>query len=100
MEVTPIATNDLELIYEQLKDKYDLQLSADKTILSGNAALGAFQLTGEDDEFFFLIRFTKRYRTFWSPIIGEKYYHCHPSSIEDAQKCVTGFMNGTRKYFF
>lgn len=95
-----MENHDLQFIYEQLKDKYDLQLSDDKTILTGKTALGNFQLTGECDEFMFEIEFAKGRRTLWSPLFGEKYHHCHPSSIEDAEECVIGFMEGTRKYFF
>lgn len=37
-----MENNDLEIIYEQLKDKYDLQLSDDKTMLSSKTARGNF----------------------------------------------------------
>ena len=91
--------NDLEIIREQLRDKYDLQLSDDRTMLSGKTIRGTFQLTGECGEFMFVIEFSNRRRTLFSPIFGEKYYHCHPSSIEDAQECIVDFMEGMRRKY-
>ena len=104
-----MKNNDLEFIYEQLKDKYDLLLTntfalndgyeIDVPVLRGKSVLGRFDLYKEDedwDEFVFTVEYAKPKKTLWCPT-GQKYTHWHPQTKEQALNDVTAFMDGTLK---
>jgi hypothetical protein len=104
-----MVNNDLEFIYEQLKDKYDLLLTntfalddgytIDVPVLRGKSVLGRFDLYKEDedcDEFVFTVEYAKPKKTLWCPT-GEKYTHRHPQTKEQALNDVIAFMEGTMK---
>lgn len=101
--------NDLEFIYEQLKDKYDLLLTntfslnagytIDVPVLCGKSVLGRFELYKEDDdcdEFVFTVEFAIPKKLRWF-LPEEKYTHCHPQTQEQALEDVIAFMEGTLK---
>ncbi len=89
----------LESIYEQLKDKYDLNLTENGGIpvLTGKSALGEFQLFAETDEFYFYVKFPPRKQSFWRTIFMGNNTHWHPESQCEALKSVVDFMEGTIK---
>ena len=85
--------NDLEFIYEQLKDKYDLVLTnafalnagfhADIRVLTGKSLLGIFYLYKDaDPEFILEVDCSDGARAHW-----------HPDSREDALQDVFDFMD-------
>lgn len=102
--------HDLELIYEQLKDKYDLLLTntfaldsgytIDVKVLCGESALGRFDLYKENDdwdEYVFTVELAKPKKTLWCPS-GEKYTHWHPQSLNQALEDIVAFMEGTHHF--
>ena len=102
--------HDLDIIYEQLKDKFDLLLtntfsldagySIDVKVLCGTSVIGTFNLYKEDDdwdEFVFTVELAKPRRSLFPPFSIEKHTHWHPQTIEQAMKDVVAFMNGTLK---
>ena len=102
--------NDLKVIYEQLKDKYDLVLTTtfaldagytiDIPVLCGSSALGRFELYKEDgdcDEFVFSVEFATPKKRKWH-LSSEQGTHWHPQSLEEAIADVVAFMEGTHKY--
>ena len=105
-----MENNDLQIIYEQLKDKYDLLLTntfslddgytIDVPVLRGTSVLGRFDLYKEDedcDEFVFTVEYAKPKKPAWCRA-AEKYTHWHPQSREQAMNDVIAFMEGTHKY--
>ena len=101
--------NDLEFIYKQLKDKYDLVLTntfaldvgftIDVPVLCGESKLGKFHLYKEHDgayEFVFSVEFATPKKPRWY-LPKEKYTHWHPQSGEQALEDVIAFMEGTLK---
>lgn len=99
---------DLEIIYEQLRDKYDLTLtntfaldagySIDVMVLCGTSKLGTFHLYHECDdwdEFVFSVEFAEPKQDLTPPF--DKYTHWHPRTIEQALSDVVAFMNATLK---
>ena len=88
-----MANNDLEFIYEQLKDKYDLVLTntsaldarfnAYSKILTGKSLFGTFYLYKQHDpEFVFEV-----------DLSDGTYAHWHPDSKEEALQDVFDFMD-------
>ena len=104
-----MANNDVELIWEQLKDQYTLSLTntfslnmgfnVDLKVLCGESVLGRFYLYKEDDfdELVFTVEFAKPRKPRWY-LPAEKYTHWHPHSREQAQKDVIAFMDGSHKF--
>ena len=108
-----MVNNDLEFIYEQLKNKYDLLLTntfaldngytTDVPVLCGESVLGKFELYVDDDfqdgsyEFVFSVTFPapKKRSWFFSADTGT---HWHPQTKEQALMDVIAFMEGTHKY--
>ena len=101
---------DLEFIYNQLKDKYDLVLTntfalnagyeIDVPVLCGSSALGRFELYKEDanwEEFVFTVEFAtpKKHKGHHS---SEQGTHWHPQSLEEAMTDVIAFMEGTHQF--
>ena len=94
--------HDLDIIYEQLKDKYDLLLTntfalddgydIDVPVLRGKSRLGRFDLYQEDEDWHEFV-FTMEYA---EPKAEEKYTHWHPQSKEQAIAVVIAFMEGTQ----
>ena len=108
-----MVNNDLEFIYEQLKNKYDLLLTntfaldngytIDVPVLCGESVLGKFELYVDDDfqdgsyEFVFSVTFPapkKRSRLF----PAEQGTHWHPQTKEQALEDVIAFMEGTHQF--
>lgn len=105
-----MENNDIEIIYEQLKDQYDLLLTntfaldsgytIDVPVLCGESVFGKFNLYKEDDdwdEFVFSVEYVEPRRPRWY-LPAEKYTHWHPQSREQAQRDVIAFMEGTHKF--
>ena len=102
--------NDLEIIYWQLKDKYDLLLTntfslddgydIDVPVLCGQSVFGKFHLYKEEedwDEFVFTVELAiPRKPCFY--LAKEKYTHWHPQSREQALNDVVAFMEGTHRF--
>lgn len=86
---------DLKYIYEQLKDKYDLQLANgleldagfgwDIEVLTGESCLGRFYLYDE------VVHYILNYDT----DEGMASKHWHPEDTEEALRYVVAFMEGT-----
>ena len=86
---------DLKYIYEQLKDKYDLQLANglelnagfgwDIEVLTGESCLGRFYLYDE------VVHYILNYDT----DEGMASRHWHPEDTEEALRYVVAFMEGT-----
>ena len=95
-----MENHDLKVIFEQLKDKYDLVLTntfalndgyeIDVPVLCGRSLLGTFYLYKEDpdwDEFVFSVAHSDGHHDHW-----------HPQSREQALEDVVAFMEGTHKF--
>ena len=108
-----MENHDLEFIYNQLKDKYDLVLTntfalndgyeIDVPVLCGTSVLGSFQLYVDDDwadghyEFVFSVKFaTSKKDGCFFPIRDGT--HWHPQTKEQALSDVIAFMEGTHRY--
>ena len=102
--------NDLEIIYDQLKDKYDLLLTntfslddgytIDVPVLCGQAAHGRFHLYKESDDtdmFVFSVEYAQP-KVISTPPYVEQYTHWHPYAIEGAMDDVIAFMEGTHRF--
>ena len=86
---------DLKYIYEQLKDKYDLQLANgleldagfgwDREVLTGENDLGRFYLY--DEGCHYILDYDTE-----EGIAGK---HWHPEDTEEALRYVVAFMEGT-----
>ena len=105
-----MRNNDLEFIYEQLKDKYDLLLTTtfaldegytiDVPVLCGSSVLGRFELYKEDDdceEFVLTVEFATPKKRKWQ-LSWEQGTHWHPQSLEEAMADINAFMEGTHRY--
>lgn len=92
--------HDLDIIYEQLIDKYDLLLTntfaldagytIDVKVLCGESVIGKFNLYREYDdcgEFVFSVEYAP-----------DLYTHWHPYSREQALEDVVNFMEGKCKW--
>ena len=105
--------HDLDIIYEQLKDRFDLTLTntfalndgytIDVKVLCGTSSLGTFHLYKECeyddwDEFVFSVTFPKPRLRLLYPLVAEKHTHWHPQTIEEATNDVIAFMDGTHKF--
>ena len=102
--------HDLDNIYEQLKDKYDLLLTntfaldsgytIDVKVLCGKSIFGNFNLYKEDDdwdEFVFSVELAIPRKPRWY-LAAQKHTHWHPQSREQALNDVVAFMEGTHKF--
>ena len=88
--------HDIELIYNELKDKYDLILTntlamsdgytIDVPLVRGETVDKRFDLYKEDDLFVFSVEF-------FNKIGEEKYTHGHPYDTQDAIKYIEQFMS-------
>ena len=88
--------HDIELIYNQLKDKYDLILTntlalddgytIDVPVIRGKAIDKRFDLYKEDDLFVFSVEF-------FNKVGEEKYTHWHPYDAPSTIKCIEQFMS-------
>ena len=100
--------NDIELIYEKVKDKYDLLLTntfslnkgftSDFPVICGETEQGKFYLYADDLDpdphgyaFVFSVDYEKR--TLFRRTV-KRHTHWHPQTIEEAVKDVEGFMSG------
>ena len=108
-----MENNDLQIIYEQLKDKYDLVLTntfalndgykIDVPVLCGESLLGSFQLYIDDDwadghyEFVFSVKFAAPKKDGWF-FPKRDGTHWHPQTKKQALEDVIAFMEGTHKY--
>ena len=105
-----MGKHDLDFIYEQLKNKYDLILTntfaldsgytIDVKVLCGESILGKFNLYKEVDdwdEFVFSVEYATPRKERWS-LIPEKYTHWHPQSRDQALNDVIAFMEGTHRF--
>lgn len=105
--------NDIEFIYNQLKDKYELfytnsfalndGFSIDIPIICGESVLGKFYLYVDKDtmephdcEFVFSVVYKKR--TLLSKKLKEHYTHWHLVSIDEAISNIEKFMTGELKF--
>lgn len=90
-----MAKHDLERIYQQLSDRYDLLLTntfaldagytIDVMVLCGKSAKGRFHLYKESDDsdmFVFSVEYPE----------GKGYTHWHPYGVEQAISDVISFM--------
>ena len=101
--------NDIELIYDKVKDKYNLLLTNafaldegfewDVPIIYGKSPSGKFWLYADEDvpdphglEFVFSVEYEKR--TLFRKRLVKCHTHWHPQSIEDALDDVDKFMTG------
>ena len=101
--------NDIELIYNELKDKYKLLLTNcfalnegftwDVPVIYGEAEQGRFWLYADEDvpdphglEFVFSVEYEKR--TWFRKRLVKCYTHWHPQTIEQAIKDIDEFMMG------
>ena len=102
--------HDLDYIYMELENKYDLLLTntyaldcgytADMKVLCGESTFGKFNLYKEDDdwdEFVFSVEYATPRMNRYS-LTTEMYTHWHPQSREQALNDVIAFMEGTHKY--
>ena len=93
-----MENNILEILYEQLKGKYDLLLTntfslnagfdVDFHVICGKSKLGKFYLFPDyfvDGDCWF---------TFSVDLPNGEYTHWHPNSVEQAMKDVVAFMEG------
>ena len=107
---TVMDKHDLDFIYEQLKNKYDLILTntfaldsgytIDVKVLCGESIFGKFNLYKEDDdcdEFVFTVECAAPRKPRWY-LAAEKYTHWHPQSREQALNDVIAFMEGTHRF--
>ena len=105
-----MRNNDLEIIYGQLKSKYDLLLTTtfaldegytiDVPVLCGSSVLGRFELYKEDAdwaEFVFTVEFATPKKRKWQ-LSWEQGTHWHPQSLEAAMTDVIAFMEGTHQF--
>ena len=109
-----MENNDLKIIYEQLKDKYDLLLTNtfaldeawpfDIPVLCGKSVLGSFQLYVDDDfqdnyyEYIFCVKYaTPKKRSWLFPKEDYTGTHWHLETKEQALNDVISFMDGTLK---
>ena len=110
MEVFPVKKHDLDIIYNQLKDRYDLLLTNtfalncgytwDMKVIRGKSVFGTFDLYKEDDDddqFVFSVVYTNPRKPSCYLFDG-KYTHWHPQSVEQAIEDVVAFMEGTHKF--
>lgn len=89
-----MENNDLEFIYEQLKDKYDLLLTntlalderyaIDAPVLCGKSSLGVFEFY--HDGSLFVLDIDK---------VDGTYTHFHPMDVSAAIDDISAFMDGT-----
>ena len=102
--------HDLDIIYDQLKDKYDLLLTNtfalddgytwDMKVIRGVSVFGRFDLYKEDDDddqFVFSVDYTNPRKPSCDHLFDGKYTHWHPQSVEQALNDVVAFMEGTHK---
>ena len=103
--------NDIELIYEKVKDKYKLILSNsfalnegftwDVPVIYGESQQGRFWLYADEDvpephgiEFVFSVEFKKQKRIWFRKHMVKCGTHWHPQTIEQAIADVEDFMDG------
>ncbi len=89
-----MENHDLEFIYNQLKDKYDLVLTntlalderytIDAPVLCGESSLGQFELYHDGSLFVLDI-----------DEVDGSYTHFHPIDVSAAINSISAFMNGT-----
>ena len=102
--------HDLDIIYDQLKGRFDLVLTNtfalddgytwDMKVIRGKSILGRFDLYKEDDDdnqFVFSVEYTNP-RKLNCHLADGKYTHWHPQSVEQAINDVVAFMEGTHKF--
>ncbi len=88
---------DIALIYEKLKDRYDLLLTStlalndgytiDVPVIRGALSDKRFDLYKEDDLFVFSAKL-------FDKTGNERYTHTHPSDVNDAINHIEAFMSG------
>ena len=96
MEAFPVKKHDLDIIYDQLKDRY----TWDMKVIRGESVFGIFDLYKEDDDddqFVFSVEYTNP-RKISCYLYDSKYTHWHPQSVEQAIDDVVAFMEGTHKF--
>ena len=89
--------NDIEIIYEKIKDEYDLTLtnsldlddgfSWDVPVITGESCLGKFYLYADRNT-----KNPKGEQFVFS--VADRQIHWHPQTIEDAVCAVRAFMSG------
>lgn len=105
--------NDIEIIYEKLKNKYNLLLTNtsalnegftwDVPIICGETPQGRFQLYANEDvpdphgfEFVFYVEYEKR--TWFRKRSIKRHTHWHPQTVEEAIEEVNKFMTGNHPF--
>ena len=103
--------NDIEIIYDKVKDKYNLTLTNsfalndgftwDVPVIYGEAEQGRFWLYADEDvpephglEFVFSVEYEKQTR-FRKRLI-KCHTHWHPQTIDEAVEDLNNFMTGKR----
>ena len=102
--------NDIELIYDKVKDKYNLTLTNsfalnerftwDVPVIYGESQQGRFWLYADEDvpdphgiEFVFSVEY--EHRTWFRKRLVKRYTHWHPRSTEQAIQDIEDFLQGT-----
>ena len=102
--------HDLDIIYDQLKGRFDLVLTNtfalddgytwDMRVIRGESVFGRFDLYKEDDDddqFVFSVKLSNPRKSRWY-LPAEQYTHWHPQSVEQAINDVVAFMEGTHEF--
>ena len=105
-----MENNDIEILFGQLKDRYDLLLTntfaldsgytIDVPVLCGESVFGKFNLYKEDeawDVFVFSVAYSRPRKSPFCRTV-EKYTHWHPQSRDQALSDVIAFMEGTHTF--
>ena len=107
--------NDIEIIYEAVKDKYDLVLTNSLAlddgftwnvpIICGKTEIGRFWLYADGDvleprglEFVFSVDAEYEKQTLFGKKTVKYRNHWHPQTIEEAIEDINEFMSGIHRY--
>ena len=105
--------NDIELIYDKVKDKYNLTLTNsfalnegftwDVPVICGEARQGKFRLYADEDvpdpcgfEFVFYVEYEKQ--TWFRKRLVKRGTHWHPQTVEEAIEEINKFMTGSHPF--
>lgn len=103
--------NDIELIYEKVKDSHNLLLTNtaalndgftwDVPVIYGEAEQGRFWLYADEDvpephglQFVFSVEYEKR--TYFRKRLIKCHTHWHPQTVDEAVEDLNNFMRGKR----
>ena len=107
--------NDIELIYDKVKDKYNLTLTNsfalnegftwDVPVIYGETEHGRFWLYANEDipephgiEFVFSVEYEKQMRIFFKKRMVKCHTHWHPQTIEEAIEDIGDCMLGKHPF--